>query len=107
MLVNLGLDHKLPFQNRWKTVYWFVEFAPQLLLEIIESDNRFVLANEVLELQMPQKYKKRFTSITEQRNKSEQELKEIVALTSFDNVSGGNYNSYEFSLKIGGIRYGM
>lgn len=107
MLINLGLDNRLPFQNRRKTVYWFVEFAPQMLLDILEADNRFVLTDEVLKLQMSQKYKNRFTSITEQRRKSEQELKELVTLTSSDNVSGGNYNSYEFSLKIGGIRYGM
>lgn len=107
MLIELGLNNRLPYRNKRKTVYWFVEIAPQMLLEILESDGRFVLTDEVLSLQMPQKYKRRFTSLTEQRRKSEKEMKELFSFTSTDDISGGNWGSYEFSLKYGGIRYGI
>lgn len=106
MLVNLGLDNKLPFQNRRKTVYWFVEFAPQMLLDILESDNRFILADEVLELRMPNKFKTRFKNLTESRKKAQSELDNLVSMSSIDDVSGG-CTSYEFQLHFNGIRYGM
>lgn len=106
MLINLGLDHRLPFQNRRKTVYWFVEFAPQMLLDILEADNRFILADEVLELQMPNKFKVRFKNLTESRKKAQSDLDSLVSISSIDDISGGN-TSYEFQLHFNGIRYGM
>lgn len=106
MLISLGLDNRLPFQNRRKTVYWFVEFAPQMLLDILESDNRFVLADEVLELRMPNKFKIRFRNLTESRKKAQSELDNLVSISSIDDVSGG-CTSYEFQLHFNGIRYGM
>lgn len=106
MLINLGLDNRLPFQNRRKTVYWFVEFAPQMLLEILEADNRFVLDDEVLNLQIPHKYLTRFKNLTESRRKAQSELDKLVSMSSIDDISGGS-TSYEFQLHFNGIRYGM
>lgn len=107
MLITLDLNHKFIFVNKRRTVYWFIEMAPQALLDILESDTRFVLADEILNLQMPNKFRIKFTNLNNERKKWDSQLNELSVFTSADNISGGNYNSYEYSIKIGGIRYGI